>query len=45
VAFTSFATNLVSDDTNGTGDIFIHDRQGGGSVEEPLPTELEAGDS
>ena len=33
VAFTSFATNLVSGDTNGTGDIFVHDRQGGGIVE------------
>jgi len=26
VAFTSFATNLVSGDTNATGDIFVHDR-------------------
>ena len=44
VAFTSFATNLVNGDTNGTGDIFIHDRQSVGSVEEALPAELEAGD-
>jgi hypothetical protein len=44
VAFTSLATNLVSGDTNGTGDSVVHDRQGGGSVEEPLPAELEAGD-
>jgi hypothetical protein len=44
VAFTSFATNLVSGDTNDTGDIFIHDRQSVGSVEEPLPAELEEGD-
>ena len=33
VAFTSFATNLVSGDTNGTGDVFVHDQQGGGIVE------------
>ena len=26
VAFSSFATNLVSDDTNGTRDVFLHDR-------------------
>ncbi len=44
VAFHSLATNLVSDDTNGTGDVFVHDWQGVGSVEEPLPAELEAGD-
>ena len=44
VAFSSDATNLVSGDTNGVTDIFVHDRQGGGSVEEPLPAELEAGD-
>ncbi len=29
VAFTSFATNLVSGDTNGDWDIFVHDRQTG----------------
>jgi Tol biopolymer transport system component len=29
VAFTSYATNLVSNDTNGWGDIFVHDRQTG----------------
>jgi Tol biopolymer transport system component len=44
VAFESVATNLVSGDTNGVTDIFVHDQQGGGSVEEPLPAELEAGD-
>ena len=44
VAFFSLASNLVSGDTNGTGDIFVHDWQGGGSVEEPLPAELDAGD-
>jgi hypothetical protein len=26
VAFSSFATNLVDDDTNGTSDVFVHDR-------------------
>ena len=44
VAFSSVATNLVSGDTNGVPDVFVHDRHGGGSVEEPLPAELEAGD-
>jgi Tol biopolymer transport system component len=44
VSFSSVATNLVSGDTNGAGDIFVHDLQGGGSVEEPLTAELEAGD-
>jgi Tol biopolymer transport system component len=29
VAFYSFATNLVPDDTNGVSDIFVHDRQTG----------------
>ena len=29
VAFSSKATNLVSDDTNGQSDIFVHDRQTG----------------
>src|SRR5262249_32275794 len=29
VAFTSFATNLDSNDTNGKGDIFVRDRQTG----------------
>ena len=29
VVFGSDATNLVSDDTNGVGDIFVHDRQTG----------------
>ena len=43
-AFYSDASNLVSGDTNSTGDIFVHDRQGVGSVEESLPAELEAGD-
>lgn len=29
VAFLSFASNLVSDDTNGNYDVFVHDRQTG----------------
>jgi Tol biopolymer transport system component len=29
VAFTSYANNLVNDDTNGTFDIFVYDRQAG----------------
>ncbi len=29
VAFTSYAENLVAGDTNGTGDVFVHDRQSG----------------
>lgn len=29
VAFDSFASNLVPDDTNGTGDVFVHDRATG----------------
>jgi hypothetical protein len=32
VAFLSFASNLVSGDTNGVGDIFVHDRQTGTTV-------------
>ncbi len=29
VAFNSFSTNLVAGDTNGTSDVFVHDRQTG----------------
>jgi Tol biopolymer transport system component len=29
IAFTSYATNLVSNDTNGQADVFLHDRQTG----------------
>lgn len=29
IAFESSATNLVASDTNGTGDVFVHDRQTG----------------
>jgi Tol biopolymer transport system component len=32
VAFASFAGNLVTDDTNGKADIFVHDRQTGMTV-------------
>ena len=32
VAFVSYATNLVPNDTNGTPDIFVHDRQTGTTV-------------
>ena len=32
VAFESYATNLVSGDTNGYIDVFVHDRQGGGTT-------------
>lgn len=32
VAFYSYATNLVSNDTNGQGDIFVHDRQTGATT-------------
>ena len=32
VAFESYASNLVSDDTNSTADIFVHDRLSGSTV-------------
>ena len=32
VAFRSFATNLVPGDTNGDSDVFVHDRQTGGTT-------------
>ncbi len=32
VAFVSYATNLVSDDTNNTADVFVHDTQTGTTV-------------
>ncbi|MGH9460221.1 MAG: TolB family protein, partial [Vicinamibacteria bacterium] len=37
VAFESFAENLVSDDTNSTGDIFVHDRQSRTTTRVSLP--------
>ncbi len=32
VVFTSYATNLVSNDTNGVLDVFLHDMQGGSTI-------------
>ena len=32
VAFVSFATNFASDDTNGIGDVFVHDRLTGETI-------------
>jgi len=32
VAFTSIATNLVPDDSNGTADVFVHDRKTGATT-------------
>lgn len=40
VTFESIAANLVLGDTNNRYDVFLHDRQGGVSVEESLPIEL-----
>ncbi|MCX6020632.1 MAG: hypothetical protein NTZ05_02675, partial [Chloroflexi bacterium] len=38
IAFTSQATNLAADDTNGVSDIFLHDRSGGGAAPGGTPT-------
>jgi PKD repeat protein len=38
VAFTSWATNLVADDTNGWFDVFVHDRQTGQTERVSLST-------
>jgi len=39
VAFASFASNLVPGDTNGTADVFVHDRGGAGApTPPPTPT-------
>ncbi len=38
VAFQSFATNLVPDDTNGARDTFVHDRQSGATTRVSLAT-------
>ena len=38
VAFTSSATNLISSDTNGVSDIFVHDRQTGKTVRASVAT-------
>lgn len=32
VAFSSYANNLVPGDTNGSEDVFVHDRQGGATI-------------
>jgi len=45
VAFASTATNLVAGDTNGTGDIFVHDRQTGFVAFFSYATNLVAGDT
>jgi len=45
VAFVSFADNLVSGDTNGYGDVFVHDRQSGGTTRVSLATDGSQGDS
>ena len=37
VVFSSTATNLVSDDTNGVGDVFTHDRATGQTARVSLP--------
>ena len=39
VAFTSWASNLVSGDTNGYGDVFVHDRQSGGTMRVSVATD------
>ena len=44
VAFNSTATNLVSGDTNGIGDIFIHDTQSGTTTRVSLATGGTEGD-
>ena len=37
VAFSSFASNLVPDDGNGVGDVFVHDRTTGRTVRASVP--------
>ena len=39
VAFHSFASNLVSDDTNGTTDVFVYDRQTGKTMRMSVATD------
>ena len=39
VAFASVASNLVSGDTNGTWDVFVHDRQSGGTTRVSVATD------
>jgi Tol biopolymer transport system component len=45
VAFESIATNLVDDDTNGLGDIFVHDRQTGETTRVSVATDGTQGNS
>jgi len=44
VAFMSFATNLISNDTNGVGDIFVHDRLSGSTERVSISTAGAQGD-
>jgi len=43
VAFASFATNLVSSDTNGSGDVFVHDLVTGDTVRVSVSSDGEEG--
>ncbi len=45
VAFCSRASNLVSDDTNGTADVFVHDLVGGTTTRVSVATDGTQGDS
>jgi cold shock CspA family protein len=44
VAFRSFASNLISGDTNGTADIFVHDRQTGQTTRVSVASDGTQGD-
>ena len=44
VAFSSSATNLVPGDTNGTGDVFVHDRQAGTTTRVSVASDGTEGD-
>jgi Tol biopolymer transport system component len=44
VAFNSDATNLVSGDTNGVRDIFVHDRKAGASARISVGPKVQEGD-
>jgi tricorn protease-like protein len=45
VAFTSDASNLVADDTNGSSDVFVHDRQTGATVRVSIASDASQGNS
>jgi Tol biopolymer transport system component len=45
VAFGSYASNLVPDDTNASGDVFVHDRQTGQTTRVSVSSSGEQGDS